>query len=389
MNRRLPWIAGIGVPALVIAGAVGIPAMANAAVNLPAKSASQIVALAEKSAGTSFSGTVTQTSDLGLPDLSALGGGGSSASGSSASDLLSQLTGTHTARVFVAGDSKARVQTLDTLAERDVIRDGSDVWAYDSAKKQAVHVTLPSKADAALPSTVPSAPATPSDIATEALDSIGQYTTVSTSDNVRIAGQKAYQITLTPKNDATTLVGSVELAVDASTGVPLRAAITAAGKTTPAFSVAFTSIDYSTPADSVFSFTPPKGTDVKTVDESKAATGVTGSHRMHPGAVGGGTDGAAGTTNGGALSRGTGVAASEARPTVSGSGWSTVFGFTLSAGQVAGLSSGDSALLDQVTTKVSGGRIIQTALVSALVTDDGHVYVGAVTPAALEAAAGQ
>jgi hypothetical protein len=35
------------------------------------------------------------------------------------------------------------------------------------------------------------------------------------------------------------------------------------------------------------------------------------------------------------------------------------------------------------------GRMLRTALVSGLLTDDGRLYVGAVTPAALQAAAAQ
>ena len=35
-------------------------------------------------------------------------------------------------------------------------------------------------------------------------------------------------------------------------------------------------------------------------------------------------------------------------------------------------------------TPVPGGRLLSTALVSVLITDDGKMYVGAVTPAALQ-----
>lgn len=369
MNKQLRWIPAIAVPALVVAGAVAVPAMATASVNLPHKSAAQIVALAQKSGGSSFSGTVEQTANLGLPDLSSLQGaqGGSGDSGS-VSDIVSQLSGTHKARVFASGSNKSRIQTLDQLSERDVIRNGDSVWAYDSSSKKAVHATIPSSGDRSLPSAVPSSP---TDIADQVLAQIDDYTTVTTSSNVRVAGQKAYQITLTPKNDTTTLVGDVTLAVDASTGIPLRAAITAAGQTDPAYSVAFTSIDYSTPSASTFAFTPPKGTAVKTITAPTSAS--SSKHFVHPGAV----------------SREDGVAKSEAEPTVTGTGWSTVVGLTLPAGDTLALSGSQAGMLHQVTTAVAGGRLLQTSLVSVLLTDDGHVYVGAVKPSALEAAAGE
>jgi outer membrane lipoprotein-sorting protein len=373
-KSKLRWIPAIAVPAVVIAGAVAIPSMANAGVSLPSKTAAQIVALAEKSAGTSFSGTVEQTANLGLPDLSSFGGATSSDDDSGVSDIVSQLSGTHKARVFVDGSSKSRVQTLDQLAERDVIRNGSSVWAYDSSDKSAVHLTLPSR-DSDTPSAgaTPSTGAVPTDPATaaaSALKAIGRYTTVSTSGNVRIAGQKAYQVTLAP-NDSSSLITTATLAVDATTGVPLRVAVTAKGQTDPAYSVSFTSIDYSTPAASTFAFTPPQGATVKKIavpDRSVYAGGTT--TKSHPGI----------TSRYDRIAK----AKAEAQPTVIGTGWSTIIGAKLPTSAVSALSSDDT--LDQVFTPVDGGRLLKTALVTVLITDDGEVYAGAVTPSALQAA---
>ena len=56
----------------------------------------------------------------------------------------------------------------------------------------------------------------------------------------------------------------------------------------------------------------------------------------------------------------------------------------------AALGTGDGSsatLLDQLTTRVPQGRLLSTALVSVLLTDDGRVLVGAVPPEALQAAA--
>ena len=71
------------------------------------------------SAGASFSGTVEQTSDLGLPDVSSFQGQGGA--GDATSDALGLLTGSHTAKVFVDGTDKQRVQVVEDLAERDDI----------------------------------------------------------------------------------------------------------------------------------------------------------------------------------------------------------------------------------------------------------------------------
>ncbi|AMM20275.1 hypothetical protein AX769_08995 [Frondihabitans sp. PAMC 28766] len=389
MNKsRLRWIPAIAVPAIVIAGAVAVPQMANADAKLPAKSALGIVSLAQKSAGTSFSGTVTETANLGLPDISssAFGGGGS---GSSASDTLSQLTGSHTAKVFVSGESQSRVQLISNLQETDVIRNGQTLWTYDSKTNAVTHVTLPS--ESSLPrhatpqsgaTTSPTAGAmpTPADIASQVLSNVKKYTTVSTTDNAKVAGRTAYGITLTPK-DSSTLVGHVTLDVDSATGVPLRAVITAKGQKAAALSVAFSKIDFSTPSASTFAFTPPKGAKVKNVtvpthDSSRA---------VHPGVE----------TQSGAASSAEKKAKAEAleakyEPSVIGSGWSTIVGLTLSpatAKQTEGTGDGSSSkLLDEVLTPVSGGRVLQTSLVSVFITDSGRAYVGAVSAKTLEAA---
>ena len=45
------------------------------------------------------------------------------------------------------------------------------------------------------------------------------------------------------------------------------------------------------------------------------------------------------------------------------------------------------ALLESVTTAVDGGRVLQTALVSVLIADDGRVFAGAVPASRLVEAA--
>jgi outer membrane lipoprotein-sorting protein len=374
-KSQLRWVPALVVPAVVIAGAVAIPSMANADVQLPTKSAAGIVALAEKSAGTSFSGSVTQTADLGLPQVPTSALGSSAKAG--VDSVLAQLTGTHKAKVYVSGTKASRIQTLDDLAERDVTRNGDSVWAYDSKANTALHLTLPSGSSAqAAPSTA-TLP-TPTEVAQKALDAIGSYTTVETSSNVMVAGQKAYQITLTPK-DTKTLVGRVTLAVDATTGVPLKAVIDAKGQSAPAYSVAFTSIDYSTPSADTFAFTPPKG--AKVTDKTVPSTP---SHAKHPGALSQGD-----ATRNAEHKAAEKSARPQERPTLIGSGWSSVVAATLPTGAVSSLTQGSgssSQILDQVLKPVAGGKIVQTSLLTVFLADSGKVYVGSVSAADLEAA---
>jgi outer membrane lipoprotein-sorting protein len=355
--KKSAWLPAVIAP-VVVAGAVAAPMIANAA-NDPIAgerpSAADVIASIAESSDAQYSGTLEQTSDLGLPELPT-GAGGSSIQGD-ASDALDLLTSSHTARVYVGGPDEQRLQVTKQLAEQDVIRNGSDVWTWDSQERTATHVTLP--ADAGTSPT--SGTTTPAEVAARAVAAITPSTTVSKPERVRVAGHDAWQVTLTPKS-ADTLVGTVRLAVDQQTGLPLRATIEAKGQSDPAVQVGFTRLQYGAPAARLFDFTPPSGATVETKDLSDAPA-----HR-------GGGHGQPATRDG-------------QEPTVTGSGWSAIA--ELPQGTVDQGSLGDDAtgLLDQLTRPVDGGRALQTSLVSVYLTDDGRVLAGAVPVSALVAAA--
>ena len=360
MKKSTRWATAAAVPVAVIAASIVVPAVsATADVDLPDKTPQQVLALAASSSGASYSGTIEQTSDLGLPDVSPQAtGGGSSSDAAGALDLL---TGNHTAKVYADGATKQRVQVIDDLAERNVIRNGSSVWAYDSKTKEATHATLPDQGATEKPSALPdgtAVPKTPAELADLVLSSVEPTTTVTADSDVRVAGRDAYQVVLTPE-DSSTLVASATLTVDAETGVPLKVVVAAKGQSDPALSAGFTSVDFGAPAASVFAFTPPADATVTDVTVPTGASGRSYGDAAH------------------------------AEKTVIGSGWSTIVGVTPAAGSTDGTSSADAdttGWLDQLTTKVDGGRVLETSLVSFLLTDDGRVFAGAVDASTLQAA---
>lgn len=345
MSKKLVrWLPAAILPAAVLVAAVAVPMTADAAPDLPKKSAQQLLELVAHSTEDSFSGTLQQTSDLGLPELPS---GGQFAG---ASDALELLTGDHKARVFVGSADQARVQVLDKLAERDIVRNGSEVWVYDSDKQEATHLALPDRSATAPTDSVP----TPSSLAAQFLAALEPSTKVTVEDNASVAGRSAYVLKLTPSS-ADTLVGSVALSVDAKTGLPLGVTVTADGRKEPAFSVEYSSIDLSAPDASLFDFTPPKGT---TVEDVTAPT--TTAHPSYDGS----------------------------KAAVSGTGWDAVVELPSGAAKAtSGSEQGD--LLQKLTTKVDGGRVLQTALVSVLLTDDGRVLAGAVPVERLQSVAAQ
>jgi outer membrane lipoprotein-sorting protein len=331
---------------------------AHARGTLPDRTAAQLLVDVQHAKVDGLSGTIVQTADLGFPALPSLGGGG----GSSAS-FSSLVSGSHTMRLWYAGPEHVRLALLGQLGESDLVRNGSDVWAWSSADNTATHYSVPTADD-----TTPVGPAagavtgagTPQQAAEAALEAIDPTTKVTTERTATVAGRDAYQLVLQPR-DPQSLIGSVQIAIDGATHIPTRVQVFARGATSPAFETGFTSFTSSTPDASVFGFTPPPGATVKQGDTPKAHT-----HGMRHAYSG------------------------DTAPRVVGNGWTSVV--VLPVGSAASThGAGPTSALEALPT-VSGswgsGHLLQSSLVSALLTDDGRLVVGAVAPAQLYAALG-
>jgi hypothetical protein len=70
-----------------------------------------------------------------------------------------------------------------------------------------------------------------------------------------------------------------------------------------------------------------------------------------------------------------------------GKGWSSVVEYHATAKQVQQVAGSSLSALPRVQGAWGKGRLLDTPLVCALVTDDGRVFAGSVDPAALYAAA--
>src|SRR5581483_3578186 len=129
VNRR--WAVPAGALAFCFAVA-GVPRLVSAdpgAPALPPLDAEALVAKAAAAHVEGLSGTMRITANLGLPSLPGLGGPGVAAAGVNLSDLLS---GTHSFDVAVAGPDEIRVTSRAPLEETNWIRNGSDLWIYES-----------------------------------------------------------------------------------------------------------------------------------------------------------------------------------------------------------------------------------------------------------------
>jgi outer membrane lipoprotein-sorting protein len=402
----LRWIVPITAAVSILGAGAAIHAIAAGANPVLApRDAAQLLVDLQTARLDALSGTVVERADLGLPSLPALTG---AAGGSGSTDLTALLSGTHTLRLWYSGPDSARVALLGTLGETDVITHGTDMWTWDSRANQATHRTLPARqpgaraagggpgAGADQPSPFPLHPdgsaLTPQRLADAALAAIDPTTVVTTAGSARVAGRDAYELVLAPR-DTASLVSSVRIAIDASRHLPLRVQVYARGHADPSVEVGFTSISFTRPDPAQFVFNPPPGATV--VDRDTTAT---------PGTPAGPGKGA--------------------RPgyAVIGQGWTSVVVLRLPAGGLPGLTSGrpgglaqkpgsgagaasgsgtgpsgghgtpgDLGSLLRHLPMVSGawgsGHLLAGTLFSVLITDDGRILVGAVTPDRLTAAA--
>jgi len=378
-TRYVVPVAVLGVAAATIGL---VPALADSGdPDLPKITAQQLIEKIAKSDVEQMSGTVKITTDLGLPNLGGLESSltqGATASGDgSSADPSTKLTelasGTHTLRVAADGPDKQKLSLLESAAEYSLIHDGKDVWGYDSGTNEVYHATADDSASAK--EKQEEAPATPEQLAKDALKAVDSTTSVKVQGTAQVAGRDAYRLVIKPKESGST-VGQITVAVDAKTGLPLKFTLTPASGGAAVIDAGFTQISYAKPAASTFDFTPPKGAKVTEdgqVDGSKKSDGK--------------SEDRSGDKSGEVLGQGVDGL------NVIGDGWDSIATFD-TGGQ--GVPSGSEAgafggFLDSLGDKASGkfgsGTVFKTRLINALITDDGKVYVGAVTKDTLVKAA--
>src|SRR5205085_10612094 len=138
--RRLRWLAPVAIAAAI--GLVALlPTLSSAATpDLPTISPEQLVAKVKQSNVQAFSGTFQLTTDLGIPNLSALQGAGEDSAGFNPAELLS---GTHSATIAVDGPDRQRVSMPGSLNEVDAFHDGQNACLWESDGHKATHVILP------------------------------------------------------------------------------------------------------------------------------------------------------------------------------------------------------------------------------------------------------
>ncbi|MET0863322.1 MAG: hypothetical protein ABWZ98_03210 [Nakamurella sp.] len=388
-HPALRWAVPGAVVAVVVAAAGLTAVAADASPTLPPRSAAELLVDVQTANVTALSGTILQTADLGLPELPVQMGGRGSA------EFTSLVSGSHTLRVWYAGDDQQRLALLGTMGESDIVRNGTDVWTWSSADNAATHYQLPAADEAAdepvVPESATAMAMTPQQAADAALAAIEPTTEVSTADNVKVADRAGYELVLEPKAAADgteSLVGQIRIAIDAEQHIPLRVQVFAKDAATPAFQVGFSQVSFETPGPEQFQFSPPPGATITDSTGSSDSPTDQAAEPLDPGAL---------PDVAGGLPDPTG------EPKIVGTGWTSILVATLPTESDSGSAPAPDdpeaepaptaelqsvlGALPAVSGTWGSGRVLQSTLFSVLITDDGRVLGGAVAPEALYAAA--
>lgn len=254
--------------AAVVAAVVGVGAAvaAPSSVRPPASSPPprQLVAAAAEAAleGRPQAGWVRALLDLGLPDLPQAGLGG--------------LPSNTSARVWREGVF-VRVSEAQPFGERSFVSGPSGTWTWDSAGFSASRL-----GPNAGPLLLLAGVADPQTLAAQTLDAVTPSTRVSSGRPAVVAGRGAHVLVLRPRTEET-LIGRVELSLDAARHVPLGVSVFSRGAESASVTVAFESVSFEAIPNEIFDFRPPSGS------------------RPRPGGAGGGETGGGGLLEGSSL----------------------------------------------------------------------------------------
>ena len=212
--------------ALVTAGVVllcGLPVIASALpVSVPKLTAGQLRTRIMASADESYAGYAESNATFGLPPVAGLTG------------LTSLLNGVTKMRVWQATPARWRVDVLSDAGERDTYQvSGYRSYIWDSGAQLLTEVRgrqtyrLPRPADLVPPA-----------LALRMLSEAGRQARLSVIAPLRVAGQSAAGLRVTPADPAST-VGRVDIWASPSSGLPLMVEVFGRGSARPALESLF------------------------------------------------------------------------------------------------------------------------------------------------------
>jgi outer membrane lipoprotein-sorting protein len=193
-------------------------------------------------------------------------------SGSLPGGAASPLAAGADGRLWIQKSGKFRLELQSTAGDAQIVSDGKIVTVYDASSNTVYRATLPAGAtDAAKPNDHADEKLTLAKVQ-QALDELAKTWTVSGADPTSTAGQKTYTVKISPKDDGG-LLGAAQVAWDAVSGAPLRAAVYAQGQSAPVLELVATDVSYDAVPDSAVDVAPPAGATVNDLTGGGDPTG--------------------------------------------------------------------------------------------------------------------
>ncbi len=238
---------------------VGAAVAAPGSIRPPATSPPprQLVADAAEAAlaGRPHAGWVRAKLDLSLPALPQSG--------------LASIPTNTSARVWREG-AFVRVSEAQPFGERSFVSGPSGTWTWDSAGFSSRRL-----GPNAGPLLVLAGFADPRALTAQAFDAVAPSTAVSTGPPAVVAGRGAHVLVLRPRTTET-LIGRVEVSLDATRHVPLGVAVFSREAESPSLSVAFESVSFDAIPREIFDFHPPAGSLPRSEAKGEQTVGADG-----------------------------------------------------------------------------------------------------------------
>jgi outer membrane lipoprotein-sorting protein len=187
------------------------------------------------------------------------------------------LTGA-SGRLWISNDGRMRLELQsDNGQDAQVLVSKSGFWIYDPSSNTEYRGTLPADShNGKQADKIPSVAQIQ-----QRISELIQHANLSGAIPSDVAGQAAYTVRVSPKHDGG-LLGSAQLAWDATRGVPLRFAIYARGQDKPVIQLKVTDVSYGKVPASDFAVSPPRGAKVVTVNVPTGKAEAAGKHgRAH------------------------------------------------------------------------------------------------------------
>lgn len=345
-HPELRWLALIVV--LVVAGAIIATSVSGALhedAGLPVTTASQLIKDVRSPYEGGYYGTVDTSIKLGLPGRLASALAGAAPAGN-------LLRGSHRLRYWYGDPAHQRVAVINETSEVDVFRNGSRTWQWDTSTHVARRGTVSTTQDGVLPLRLDNAAAlTPPQLAAHLLAAVGSQSHTALRGGDSVGSRPTYQLVLTPEIGGTR-ISEIDIDVDGHEGVPLRVRVFATQGGAPVLDVSFEDdLRFAPPDRSNFVFRLPESAVVRGGPAPSSATSALDDIALL------------------------------------GTGWHTVASYSSDVATGTELGRIVYRLLDRAAARVHGswgvGRLVVTPAMSVLVTRNGRVYAGPVTPTIL------